>query len=156
MSPDVIIGVDPGLSTGLVILRDGERVCARQGTADEMLDLLHEKLVHYRTIELSVLVACESYVVAGPGNKHSHQPATTRAIGAFRYEAEYMGASFIVQAPGDAKRMFPNDLLRQLRLYVRPAEVGCPDAADVNDAMRHAMLALAKTQPSLLDRMLCL
>lgn len=137
---DWVIGVDPGKSSGIFALRDGRRHLAYQGTTDFFLVL--EGLLQEAARELAdVLVAMERFNQGS--RRHTHQADAQRAIGTVLALAARYGAPVVLQSPADAKAFMSNDRLRELDLWVVPAEVDAPDADDVRDAARHALLCLA-------------
>lgn len=140
---DWVIGLDPGRSTGLFALRDGERVVAVQGEPGEVLRRL-EDLLSGVDPDLAIddaLIAMERFV--GGSSRHSRQTDAQQVVGAVIDLAARYGVPVVFQNPADAKSFTTNDFLRKLDLWVTPSEVSAPDADDVRDAARHALLCLA-------------
>lgn len=162
----LIIGVDPGQSTGaflldLYITMDQlgnsyvvESTHRYQGPPDEVLRALETELVAARDNLVTVLMAVERYTVMPNSGRMSQQPVPLQVIGQLEMLAERYDVRLILQAPGDAKKFCTNAQLRQFNLWTTPKMVGCPDANDVNDAARHALLALAKTHMAAYDVLL--
>lgn len=149
-----VVGVDPGPSTGLLVLRgDGFVMHRQQGTPSQVLDDLALRLPFLCVNSSDVLVGCERYV-QDQTNHRSTQPVPLQVIGVVAQLARLHGWSFHLQAPADAKAMFSNSLLRTLGVYSTGAQVEQRDANDVNDAARHALLVLAQRRTSLLDGIL--
>jgi hypothetical protein len=148
------LGVDPGSSTGLTVLRgDGRRLHVQQGTPSQVLDDLALRLPFLCLPGTDVLVGCERYV-SDQTNHRSAQPVPLQVIGVVDQLARLHGWSFHLQAPADAKKLVPNALLRDLGLWTTAAEVERRDANDANDATRHALTVLAHRRASLFDHIL--
>jgi hypothetical protein len=148
-----VIGVDPGPSTGIFVARNGFRFAVFQGEPVPALDSL---TALFRTLyedKERVHVACERYVSSSqPGR--THQPVPQQVIGAMTVLATNLGYPVTMQSPADAKRIAPNELLRHLGFYVMRNEVERPDANDVNDAARHAVLLLMTRYATVLEKRL--
>lgn len=149
-----VLGVDPGPSTGLFVLRgDGFVTHRQQGTPSQVLDDLVLRLPFLCANDVDVLVGCERYV-QDQTNHRTAQPVPLQVIGVVAQLARLHAWRFNLQTPADAKSFAPNALLRDLGLWTTPVQVERPDADDVNDAARHALLTLAQRRASLLDRLL--
>lgn len=139
--PCWVIGVDPGKSTGVFALRDGLKAGPYQGASQDALAYL-EKLLQVAQLDGGdVLLAMERF--AGGSARHSRQTDAQQVIGSVTELAARYRVPLVFQNPADAKSFTTNDFLRKLDLWVTPAEVGAPDADDVRDAARHALLCLA-------------
>lgn len=153
-----IIGVDPGTSMGVFALELEEKRAARmhslQGTVSEAVVWLEETLERLSKSGAGVLVACERYTVTPETGKRTQQPTALQAIGTLKMFVERYGVRMVMQPPGDAKGIASNFMLKRLGFYTLPREVGQKDANDVNDAARHATLALARFKTSVFDTML--
>lgn len=148
------VGVDPGPSTGLFVLRgDGFVMHRQQGTPSQVLDDVALRFPFLCVGSTDVLVGCERYV-QDQTNHRSAQPVPLQVIGIVEQLARMHGWLFRLQAPADAKALVPNSLLRDLTLYSTPAQVERRDANDVNDAARHALTVLAHHRASLFERIL--
>jgi len=151
------IGVDPGPSTGLTVLRgDGVRLHVQQGTPSQVLDDFALRFPFLCTTLNTVLVGCERYVTAsgGSGGHRTAQPVPLQVIGVVAQLARLHQWTFRLQAPADAKSLVDDGLLRRLNLWTRPSDVERRDANDANDATRHALAVLAFHRASLFDRIL--
>lgn len=153
-----IIGVDPGTSMGIFALRIGDRHAERmhflQTDVETAVNWLEETLYAVSESPEGVLIACERYTVTPETGKRTQQPTALQAIGVVKLMVERYGTRFIMMPPGDVKAFAPNEMLKRLGFYTTPAEVGHHDANDVNDAARHATLALARFKASVFDAML--
>lgn len=152
------LGVDPGTSTGLCVLRgDGFRSHVQQGTPSQVLDDLTLRLPFLLDVGVDVLVGCERYVDPGggaPGQRRTAQPTAQQTIGVVAQLARFHGWLFRLQAPADVKALAPNSLLRDVGLWTSARDVEQRDANDANDATRHALAVLAHHRASLFDRIL--
>lgn len=150
-----IVGVDPGDSTGVVVLYLGDKSVtlfnAIQMGPDDSLDWLEGFVKAAVEAEDGVLMACERYTVTPETGKRTQQPTALNVIGVVKRIATQHGLSVIMQPPGDAKAFAPNERLKQLGFFTLARDVGKPDANDVNDAARHAVLLLARTRATLFD-----
>jgi hypothetical protein len=150
-----VVGVDPGSSTGLVIVRgDGFKMHAQQGTPSQALDDFTIRFPFLTIPSSDVLVACERYVITDQTARRSAQPVPLQVIGVVSHIARLNGWPLHMQSPSDVKSLVPNVMLREVNLYTTPREVEQHDANDVNDAMRHALAALAYHRASLFDKIL--
>lgn len=150
----MIIGVDPGESTGAFIidlypsLVDPPYVIEAtnryQGPPGVVLERLETELEAARRALVVTIVAVERFTSLPSAGRMTHQPVPQQVVGQLEVLAERYGAEFILQAPGDAKKFCSNDQLRRYNFWTTPKMVDQPDANDVNDAARHAVLALAK------------
>lgn len=156
MSVVYVIGVDPGPSTGVLVTRNGVKIAALQGPHESVLVRLGALLATITTGSVNnvVTIACERFVATGQRGPRTHQPVPQRVIGQVEQLATSFSCDLVLQSPADAKRVAPTQLLRDLGLYVTRDEVGQPDANDVNDAARHAVLCLARQHAALFDHLL--
>ncbi len=154
-----IVGIDPGESTGLFGLRiDRSNVDAFlrfQGESHEALRKLEHFVRDAAQWHENVVLAGERYTTTDRTGKRSSQPTPLRVLGAVeQLSYEYTNVEFTLQQPADAKKFAPNVRLRDLGFYTSADLVGRPDANDVNDAARHALLGLMRRRPSALDAIL--
>lgn len=155
-----IAGLDPGESTGLFVLRitpDVSCDIAFRSQSDPKT-ALHQLEQIVRTAALwqeNVLIAGERFTVTDKTGKRTAQPTPLKVLGAAeQLTYQYTNTEFILQSPADAKKLANNARLRELGFYTRASDVGRPDANDVNDAARHALLALARRKASIFDALL--
>lgn len=154
-----IVGLDPGDSTGLLGLRvDRSAVdlfLRFQGQPHEALRKLEHFVRDAAQWHEDVLIAGERFTTTDKTGKRSAQPTPLKVLGAAeQLTYEYTNVEFTLQTPADAKRLAPNVRLRELGFYTRADVVGRPDANDVNDAARHALLALMRRRAVAFDALL--
>lgn len=146
----VVIGVDPGESTGVAELIDGRLIHIFQGPSETALDVLDSLLrLHSGRVDRKVAIACERFV-SGNGVK-SHQPEAQQVVGNVMRAAHKHGVEIDLQAPSDAHAIGQNFLLQRLNLWPLPSQVGQNDADDVRMAVRHALLYLARHHASVFE-----
>lgn len=150
----LIIGVDPGNSTGYSIFLDDARLTYGQMDSDEAVSEISEVLLQYhRHPDIKSVVACERYQ-QGQRNRFTQQATALHVISAIRTEAHRYGVAVLLQAPNDAKHLASNNLLRSLHLWLTGSDVGQKDADDVNDATRHVLLWMARNRVTLFEKLL--
>lgn len=154
-----IVGLDPGESTGLFGLRvDRSNVdcfVRFQGEAPKALHRLEQVIRDVAVWQENVVIAAERFTTTDKTGKRSSQPTPLRVLGAAeQLSYQYTNVEFTLQSPADAKKLMPNVRLRELGLYTSADLVGRPDANDVNDAARHALLGLLRRRASSLDALL--
>lgn len=156
-----VAGLDPGNSTGLHVLRlipeyqTAVTVLRYQGPPAEALHRLESLVREVALWNEDVLVAGERYTVTAETGKRSAQPTPLKVLGqAEALTYSYTNVEFILQTPADAKKLMSNERLRDVGFYTHPSDVNRPDANDVNDAARHALLALARRKASIFDELL--
>lgn len=131
----MIIGVDPGGTTGLVKLLDGEVV------DDGQFDFVGTVRWLNNEIPLADLVVVERFVISGRTMTGSREGAmdALNLIGVCRAMCELYGARLMQQTPADAKNAFNDDVLRRTGYYDKVK------GKHARDALRHALLAVRKT-----------
>lgn len=154
-----IFGLDPGESTGLFGLRvDRSTVdcfLRFQGDAPEALHRMEKAIREITVWGDNVVIAGERFTTTDKTGKRSSQPTPLRVLGAAeQLSYQYTNVEFTLQSPADAKKLMPNARLRELGFYTSADLVGRPDANDVNDAARHALLGLVRRRASSFDAIL--
>jgi hypothetical protein len=155
-----VAGLDPGNSTGLLITRvRAGQPCTPylrfQGDPNQALHTLEAAVRQAALWQERVLIAGERFTVTDKTGKRTAQPTPLKVLGAAeQLSYQYANVEFILQSPADAKKLANNARLRELGFYTRASDVGRPDANDVNDAARHALLALARRRASIFDALL--
>jgi hypothetical protein len=144
----VIIGVDPGDSTGVATLIDTKLFHAYQGPPGDALTLIELTIARHRSSD--VTIACERYVnMQTRGRGRTHQPTAQRVSGALEHIAKQQKCRFVLQSPADAWGIASNELLRRVGMYQTNLTVGQTDADDANMAARHALLYLSHKHATL-------
>lgn len=146
----IIIGVDPGDSMGVAALRNGKLIFTFQGTASDAVVGIEILLDHAKP-EDQVTIACERYTQMG-GRVRTHQPRAQQLVGVVEAIAAKYGVRYVEQGPSDARALADNEVLRKLGLFQSGIDFG-HDADDVNMAVRHAVLCMAKLHATIFDEM---
>lgn len=150
----VVIGVDPGDSMGVAALQDGKLIAAFQGKPEDgmiMIEVLVEKFTPEAGHHL--VIACERFVELGRTAK-THQPVAQQVCGVVQAIANKHDVRLQWQGPADAWAVADNMLLRRLGLFRSRGDVDQSDANDVNMAIRHALLCVARLYATTFDQML--
>lgn len=138
-----VIGVDPGLTTGLALFIVDDRVRFSSGLEVARWDL-RDSLVALTCNHLAdtdVVIGCERYTITASTLKKSRQSDAQEAIGTVQDVARRCGAEVLLQSASDAKNLVSNDLLRRLGWLSR----GYPH---MNDARRHALRVISVRRSS--------
>lgn len=146
-----VLGGDPGASTGLRLLGpDAQAGPFWQGPGTDAGAVM---LGWLRSLPGGAFVrfAFERYRVGArsPGRTQASTVENVLSIAAGL--AGNFGAPFELQDPAPAKQVASNSFLHATGLWVGAADVGLPDADDVNDATRHAVLALMRHHATLYE-----
>jgi hypothetical protein len=145
--PTLTVGVDPGRSVGVAALLNQNRFRVHQFRIDgagglEQVDAcLNELFVIALERDYRLLVGCEKFVTNRRTARLTNQPDALTVVGRV---STLSPVEVHLQAVADATRFVSNERLRAFNLWTTPAMVGQPDADDVNSAMRHAVLLLAR------------
>lgn len=142
-----VLAVDPGKTTGVAYLTwSGERednpvrVYSGEVDPDGFASAINTFLNDWKT-QGSFQVVCERFVINAQTVRNSQAPFSLEQIGVLKHlcrESGYPVDGIKMQAPVDAKNMFPNPALKALGTW----HVGGEGHA--NDAIRHGLLHLVK------------
>lgn len=151
----IVIGLDPGESCGLAVIKDGKKFSVIQSTPDVAVEFAATMITGWSSFpSVNLSVCCERYTITKrSGMMGSSQNVPLKITGAIENECDKHDVPFHAQDIATAKRMFSNTMLKKLNLYVTPGEVNRSDADDANDAMRQAMLGIARHHAVLFDEM---
>lgn len=147
-----VIGIDPGLATGLVSIAIDE-----EGNLSdvEALELDQMGLGHYmetvygqwRTLGIRPTVVIESFTITAATAKNSPAPWSLENIGVVRYFCGKAGFDLVFQTPAQAKRLATDDILKASGLYFK----GNGFKGHANDAARHVCYYLMTSKGMLHD-----
>lgn len=148
-NPMTVLAVDPGKTSGICLMYwsgspDEEPTIEYAGEVDEEMfaSAMGECFAIGRKLANRNLLACERFTINAQTAKKSQAPYSLEIIGVMKHLARVEGYSsqdIVLQAPVDAKNMFPNPSLKKLGIW----HVG--GAGHALDSLRHAMLLLTKS-----------
>lgn len=135
---DILIAIDPGELTGLVIVN---KVTAEVHRSAELTEFEVTKLVEeFLYLNPATEVVMEKFTINPDTHKKSAQPTALYLIGAVRHlYMKYTGKVVPLQTPGDAKSFSTNDKLKAVGFWHKGGE------GHANDAFRHALLYMVRT-----------
>lgn len=147
-----VISIDPGKTTGVCLLEWSgaqEDLPTLKMSAEVLEDGFAEWFDRAMAIASSlsqsyalVSVVCEKFTITPQTGKNSQAPYSLEQIGVLKHLCrvnEYGSENIVFQAPVDAKALFPNDALKKVGTWHKGGD------GHANDAIRHALLRLAKT-----------
>lgn len=151
MSETTILAVDPGKASGISVVwwsgldSDGpKKMFSAEVQPEHFADTIKPWLDDWSSTRAGIfVVACERFVINAQTVRNSQAPYSLEQIGVLKHlcrESGYPVDNIMMQAPVDAKRMFPNDVLRALDVWHRGGE------GHANDSLRHALLALVRAK----------
>lgn len=143
-----VLSVDPGKISGVCLLSwTGEQedlpkieysVEADESSYADLICIGLRSWSNYKNF----YVVCERFVINAQTVRNSQAPYSLEQIGVLKHlcrENKYSVENITFQAPVDAKNMFPNEALKKIGTWHRGGE------GHANDAIRHALLKMAKT-----------
>jgi hypothetical protein len=144
----MIIGVDPGKTTGIAVFFNGQIIDVGEVPARQVADRVRSIVANVHN-DVVVELAVERYIISAETGKRSQQPDALYVIGELRALAHGWSLTAIhLQNPADAKKCATNKTLRRLGWWVGAAY---PHA---NDALRHVALRLLATHPDVYAKLL--
>jgi hypothetical protein len=142
-----VLAIDPGKTTGVAFLEwsgdpDESPVRKYSGelSADEFAPVIRQFLDSWKTYGYFQVV-CERFIINAQTVRNSQAPFSLEQIGVLKQlcrDHSYPVDGIKMQAPVDAKNMFPNPALKTIGTW----HVGGEGHA--NDAIRHGLLHLVK------------
>jgi hypothetical protein len=156
-----VIGVDPGLSTGIAVIRGPTLIDAWQGPPEYVSAKLTNAILtcldggtRDDTGRMPIIGAERFTKRPTRGHPRTVQGDAEHVIGVVKDIAERHDCRLVLQQPSAVKMLIPNGLLHKLGLYVSAAKYGWADADDANDAVRHALSVTAINFAGLFNQML--
>lgn len=143
MSRRRVLAVDPGKMTGMCCFEidpGGEPDLIWTAEVDEATFIVpvRSELANHPHVE----IACERFIINTETAKKSQAPFSLELIGVLKQAVRDAGreaSSIKLQAPADAKRLFPNPTLKKLGYW----HVG--GAGHALDSIRHGLLYLVNS-----------
>ena len=133
-----ILAIDPGLTTGFVLIETDGPSVVYSGELDFMET--GKALTHYLThLGADVDVVIERFIITQQTAKNSQAPWSLELIGVTRYLCDLHGIDDLkMQSPTDAKNFSTNSKLKALGLWHKGGK------GHAMDAMRHALLYMVR------------
>jgi len=139
----IVLAVDPGKMSGVALMTretDSEPVLefSLELTQEEFAGPIRQVLADYDELD----VVCERFLINQQTVRNSQAPYSLEQIGVLKQcmlDAGKNPDAIFLQNPSDAKSLFPNPSLKQLEYWHKGG------AGHALDAIRHALLRLAKT-----------
>ena len=134
---NLLIAIDPGLSTGFVVV---DRVTAEVIESGELEEFeVSEKVEAYLSNDPDIYIVMEKFTINPETHKKSPQPTAMYLIGSVRYlYKKYTGRIVPLQTPADAKSFSDNKKIRAVGFWHKGGE------GHANDAFRHALLYMVR------------
>jgi hypothetical protein len=141
-----VLSVDPGKATGVALLKleDGEEpfiVYSGEAQPFEFAEIVRLLFSSFDGEFHNLEIVCEKFTINAQTVRNSQAPFSLEQIGVLKQimqDFDMDRESIVWQMPVDAKRMFPNEALKTLKVWHRGGE------GHANDALRHALLRLVK------------
>ena len=132
--PDILVWLDPGLTTGIAWF-NGERFDSCQLIFQDVGVWLTSHLLGLRE---RAHVGWEHYVVTGGGGRFGTPAPSLETIGMTRWICHEHGATILPAQPSSARKLGGDDKLKRLRWYK-------PGKRHANDAANHLLSYLLRT-----------
>lgn len=123
------LGIDPGGTTGVVILQDSQVYYFAEWNIDKVFEGLESWVRQCQNI------AIERFVITPKTATNSRQLDALYVIGAVLYVAQRFHREVKLQSPANAKQAFPNEVLKEMGMFDKVR------GQHARDALRHALLA---------------
>lgn len=139
-----VLAVDPGLTTGVAALSNGNVTLTEVRGQISFLERAEAHIAFHRPI-----VVVEAYIITATTAKLSRQYEPLEIIGALRWMAHKKDVGFVMQTPRQAKDFSTDDKLKAVGWYEKGIGHG-------NDAARHLLLYMVTQvkDPDLIERIL--
>ena len=136
----VIVGIDPGVTTGWVVADYTEGVPHIIEYGQERFDGPTEaaRFIISRLLPDADVVILEQFDLR-PHNKFTAELSPVEINAILKYWVEYLGDSrtqLVFTTPAQHKALVTNEVLKRLGWYIMPRQVQQKDANDVRDAFR--------------------
>lgn len=147
-APRFILAVDPGLATGLAVLRyDGANVHIVHSAETDFIEsgreMEHWLRVFHADEQGTWSVVAERFTITAATAKNSQAPWSLKVLGMLDWlvwttTGEDPASAVVLQGPAEAKRLVTNDILKSSGLWHRGG------AGHANDAIRHGVYRFAR------------
>jgi hypothetical protein len=145
--PKFVLSVDPGKASGIALFKkeDGqnpELVWSGEYQQDEYAQPIRKALAEAMMQGIAIEIVCERFTINAQTVKNSQSPYSLEQIGILKQCMMDLGMKaedLNLQAPSDAKALFPNPALKKLGYWHKGGE------GHALDAIRHGLLRFVKT-----------
>jgi hypothetical protein len=142
-----VLAVDPGKASGIALFKkedgqDPELVWSGEYQQDEYAQPIRKALAQAMMEGIAIEIACERFTINAQTVKNSQSPYSLEQIGILKQCMIDLGMKaedLNLQAPSDAKALFPNPALKKLGYWHKGGE------GHALDAIRHGLLRFVKT-----------
>lgn len=142
-----VLAVDPGKASGIALFskedgKDPELLWSGEYQQDEYARPIRKALAESLMQEIKIEVVCERFTINAQTVKNSQAPYSLEQIGILKQCMMDLGLKaedIYLQAPSDAKALFPNPALKTLGYWHKGGE------GHALDAIRHGLLRFVKT-----------
>lgn len=142
-----VLAVDPGKASGIAFFlkedgKDPELLWSGEYQQDEYAKPIRQALASAVMQSLPIEIACERFTINAQTVKNSQSPYSLEQIGILKQCMMDLGMKaedLYLQAPADAKALFPNPALKTLGYWHKGGE------GHALDAIRHGLLRFVKT-----------
>lgn len=144
---DILVAIDPGELTGFVVVNKSTAEVIWSGECTEFE--VSSRVESLLTVDSDTAIVMEKFTINPDTHKKSAQPTALYLIGAIRYlYHKYTGKVLPLQTPGDAKSFATNDKLKAIGFWHKGGQ------GHANDAFRHALLYMVRTDKDFGGRLL--
>lgn len=145
--PKFVLSVDPGKASGIALFKkedgqDPELIWSGEYQQDEYAQPIRKALGEAMLSGIAIEVVCERFTINAQTVKNSQSPYSLEQIGILKQCMMDLGIKaedLKLQAPSDAKALFPNPALKKLGYWHKGGE------GHALDAIRHGLLRFVKT-----------
>jgi hypothetical protein len=145
--PKFVLSVDPGKASGIALFKkeDGqnpELIWSGEYQQDEYAQPIRKALAEAMMQGIVIEIVCERFTINAQTVKNSQSPYSLEQIGILKQCMMDLGMKaedLNLQAPSDAKALFPNPALKKLGYWHKGGE------GHALDAIRHGLLRFVKT-----------
>jgi hypothetical protein len=135
-----VLSVDPGKASGIAFFlkedgKDPELLWSGEYQQDEYATPIRKALGEAMMHNLPIEIACERFTINAQTVKNAQSPYSLEQIGILKQ----CMMDLYLQAPADAKALFPNPALKSLGYWHKGGE------GHALDAIRHGLLRFVKT-----------
>ena len=142
-----VLAVDPGKASGIALFKkeDGnnpELIWSGEYQQDEYAKPIRKALAEAMMEGVAIEIACERFTINAQTVKNAQSPYSLEQIGILKQCMMDLGMKaedLNLQAPSDAKALFPNPALKKLGYWHKGGE------GHALDAIRHGLLRFVKT-----------